>query len=108
VGDVELSDNRLEGMQLKVRVAAADGARRGPFRVIGNVSDTRLGTPVPAMRFFRVDGVEVLNNVQPMVLVRAMTGVQAVESCFVRVEGNEFVNAALHVDVEPYTCPTSP
>jgi hypothetical protein len=107
VGEVELSNNVLQGMQIKVAVGASDGARRGPFRIIGNVSDTRLGTPVAAMRFHRSDGVTVLNNVQPMVVARSMTGVSAVESCDVVVQENDFLNAALQAEVEPYSCPAS-
>lgn len=108
VGEVELSDNVLQGMQLKVRAFAPEGMRRGPFRVIGNVSDTRLGTPVAALRFVRIDGVEVRDNVQPMVIARSMTGVSAVESCDVVVQENEFLNAALQAEIEPHSCPASP
>jgi hypothetical protein len=107
VGEVELSNNVLQGMQIKVAVGASDGARRGPFRIIGNVSDTRLGTPVAALRFVRIDGVEVRGNVQPMVVARSMTGVSAVESCDVVVQENDFLNAALQAEVEPYSCPAS-
>jgi hypothetical protein len=105
VGEIELSDNTLLGMQLKIAVQAADGARRGPFRILRNTSDLVLGLPVPAMRFIRVDGIEIRGNVQPMVLARAMVGVTARESCGVTVTDNVFLNAILEAEIEPFVCP---
>lgn len=107
VGDVEFSGNRLVGMKLKVEVGAADGSRRGPFRFLDNVSDSPHGALAPMMRFFRVDGILVQANTQPMVPEREMTAVQAVESCDIHVSDNDFPGAAQILSADAFSCPVS-
>lgn len=105
VEDISFVGNQLVGIGLKIRVVAADGSRRSNYRIIDNVSDVPLGLPVAALRFFRVDGIEVRGNHQVLNENRSMTAVHARESCNVTVEGNQFPNAAQIADIETYTCP---
>jgi hypothetical protein len=78
--------------------------RRGPIRVVGNTSDQAIGSPHAVLRFFRVDGVEVRNNHQPIQDWRDQTFVMACESTAVDVADNEVPGAARESEVLD-TCP---
>ncbi len=89
VGNVVFEDNRLVGAQFKVFVGASDGARRGPFRFVGNVGDTGDGNPQGViMQFHWVDGLTVLDNYTPLQRLRNMALVGAWQSCGLDVRGN--------------------
>lgn len=101
VNDISFVENRLIGIGLKVRVFAQDGARRSNFRIINNVSETTLGLPVAALRFGRVDGIEVRGNYQEMNPNRDMTAVTTCLSSDVIVRRNQFPGSASHYDTMP-------
>lgn len=104
VGDVTLEESKLAGMRMTIVVRASDGARRGPIRILNNVSDTTVGTS--PMRFVRIDGLEVRGNVQPMAELRRKTGVHVSESCDIVVQENDFAGAVREAEIEPYSCTT--
>jgi hypothetical protein len=101
VSDISFVGNQLQGIGLKIRVAAADGSRRADYRIIDNRSVLPLGLPVPAVRFYRVDGVEVRGNYQVLVEAREMTAVSSCESTNVTVDDNDFPGAVRDYVAEP-------
>lgn len=101
VNGIFLVENRLVGIGLKVRVYANGGARRSNYRILNNVSEVPLGLPVAALRFGRVDGIEVRGNYQKMNPNRSMTAVTTCLSTDVIVRGNEFPGAVKHYDTKP-------
>lgn len=100
VNDIFLVENRLVGIGLKVRVYAQDGARRSNFKILRNVSEVSLGLPVAALRFGRVDGIEVRGNYQRMNPNRSMTAVTSCLSTDAIVRGNDFPGAVEHYDTK--------
>ena len=94
VSAISFVANHLVAIGLKIRVAAADGSRRSNYRILDNVSDVPLGLPEAAMRFMRVDGIEVRGNYQAMVPRREMAAVWSCASTEALVRGNEFPGAA--------------
>jgi hypothetical protein len=101
VNNIFLVENRLVGIGLKVRVYAQGGARRSNYRILHNVSEVPLGLPVAALRFGRVDGIEVRGNYQKMNPNRSMTAVASCLSTDVIVRGNEFPGAVAHYQTKP-------
>jgi hypothetical protein len=101
VNGVSLVENRLTGIGLKVRVFAQDGSRRSNYKILNNVSEVPLGLPVAAIRFGRVDGIEVRGNYQRMNPNRSMTAVTTCLSTSVIVRSNEFPGAVKTYDTKP-------
>lgn len=101
VNDISFVENRLVGIGLKVRVFAQDGSRRSNFKILNNVSEVQLGLPVAALRFGRVDGIEVRGNYQRMSPKRSMTAVTSCLSTDVIVRRNDFPGAVKHYDTIP-------
>jgi hypothetical protein len=101
VNDISFVENRLVGIGLKVRVFAQDGARRSNYKILNNVSDVPLGLSVAALRFGRVDGIEVRGNYQRLNPNRSMTAVTSCLSTGVSVRRNEFPGAVKHYDTIP-------
>lgn len=97
VSDISFIGNRLTDIGLKIRVNAADGARRARFRIIDNRSEVQLGLPVAALRFNRVDGIEVRGNYQVMAVARGMTGVGICDGTSVDVRDNQFPGSVQEV-----------
>lgn len=64
VDTISLIGNHIIDIGLNIKVRAADGSRRENYRILNNISEVRLGLPVPALRFSRVDGIEVRGNYQ--------------------------------------------
>lgn len=92
-------ENNVSHDQMQIFVKDGNGARRGPIRVVGNVSDRILGAPNPVMRFWRIDGLVVRDNVQPTNENREMTGVWTCESTGVDIGGNSFIDAAQEFEI---------
>jgi hypothetical protein len=88
--DISILDNTFVNKAMTIWVNPPTGTR-ARYRVIGNVSDTPVGTGGGgAMTFNHVLGVEVRNNVQPMQRGRGISGVYAKNSRDVIVTGNSF------------------
>lgn len=104
VQDIALIGNQLVGMGLKIKAIPSDGSRRSGYRIIDNTSDVPVGLPVPALKFYWADGIEVRGNHQLMAVLRDMTGVYACESTGVSVNGNDFPGALRELAVES-VCP---
>jgi hypothetical protein len=105
VSDVSLIGNRMTGIGLKIKINAADGSRRSNFRIVDNHSEQRLSLPVAAIRFYRVDGIEVRGNHQEMVQSRKMPGVMACESTAWNIENNSFPGSVVEYITEDL-CPS--
>jgi hypothetical protein len=105
IDDITVANNTLTGHSLKIDVKPPPGSRRSRFRILNNRSDRAFGSPVPLMRFTRIDSVEVRGNVQRLDPRQAVIGVRTVESCYVTVTGNQFSNAVREADIQPTTCP---
>ena len=108
VEDVTVADNELRGKTMNVIVEAREGERKARFRILRNRTDATFGSPVPAMRFTRVDGIEVRENYLPLSADRNMIGVRSVESCDVIVADNDFPGSVADADIEPWAGCTSP
>ncbi len=71
-----------------------DGGTRHNWKVLNNTSDKpHNNRDLGAMRFWRVDGLVVRGNVQPMSLKTVMYGVRAEDSCNLSLDGNTYANA---------------
>jgi hypothetical protein len=88
--DISILNNMFVNKAMTIWVNPPAGTR-ARYRVIGNTSDTAVGTGGGgAMTFNHVLGVEVRNNVQPMQRGRGISGVYAKNSRDVSVTGNQF------------------
>jgi hypothetical protein len=79
--------------------------RRGPIRIVGNISDYEIGSSSPAFEFHRVDGVVVRDNYQAIQGWRDQTFVLACESTAVVIRDNVVPGAGRESEVLD-TCPT--
>jgi hypothetical protein len=73
--------------------------RRGPIRIVGNISDYEIGSSSPALEFHRVDGVVVRDNYQAIQGWRDQTFVMACESTGVDIRDNEVPGAGRDSEV---------
>jgi hypothetical protein len=105
IDGITVENNTLIGHSLIISVRPPEGRRRSRFRILNNTSDRAFGAPVPLMRFTRVDSVEVRGNSQQLQRRQLTIGVGAVESCYVTVSGNQFMNALREADIQPTMCP---
>lgn len=95
--DVTIEGNRLKASGLKINSNDSvpldeSGSPRlhRNWRIVGNVSEARIGSPVPPIRLWHMDGVTVRENVQPLNARRQMTGARISDSRGVDVGGNVF------------------
>jgi hypothetical protein len=101
VDDVTIEGNRLTGLLLGIEMQDLQGGTRRNWRVVGNVGDLVSGNPHgAALRFHRVDGLEVRGNYQRFDPRRDMTGVRAYGSCNVVIAGNDFPGTTEQGSVE--------
>lgn len=102
--DITLEGNTLIDHAIKIDVAAPVGSRRSRFRILNNTSDRGFGSPLALMKFTRIDSVEVRGNYQWLAPNQPTVGVRTVESCYVTVRGNQFINTPREADIQATTC----
>ena len=94
LSNITVEGNRLHGQALQFYVIDKDGGVRRNWRVLNNTSDLEFANPSQAvMQFWKVDGLEVRGNRQPMKSRFVMYGVRAVDSCNLSLNGNDYPNA---------------
>lgn len=94
VDHISIVGNRLRGQAMQIQVNDTEGRLRRGWRVLENHSDLPFGAPHgAAMRFTRVDGIEVRGNHQPFKPGREMFGVSTERSCNLRLGGNVYPHA---------------
>jgi polygalacturonase len=95
VDNVTIEGNRVRGQALQVYVMDKDWGVRHNWRVLNNSSDLPFTTGNQApMQFYKVNGVTVRGNRQPMKpLGIPMYGVRAENSCNLALGGNDYPNA---------------
>jgi hypothetical protein len=94
VDHVTIQDNRLTDMNLGVALEDLDGGVRYDWKILDNTANYVSGNPYGAtMRFWRIDGLVVTGNYQPMKPDRDMVLVGATDSCGVTVAGNTLPNS---------------
>jgi hypothetical protein len=94
VNNVTVQDNRVRGQALQVYVMDKDGGVRHNWKVLNNTSDLDFTNPNQAVfQFYRVDGVTVRGNRQPMKRFTTMYGTRAERSCNLALDGNDYPNA---------------
>ncbi len=91
------------GMGIEVRTGPE--YRRGPVRIVGNISDGIMGSPNGGLQFYRVDGVVVRDNYQAIQEWREQTFAMACESTGVDIRNNDVPGAAKQFKILN-TCPS--
>lgn len=102
--DITIESNTLINHAIKVDVKPPEGSRRSRFRILNNTSDRGFGSPLSLMKFTRIDSVEVRGNYQRLAPNQPTVGVRTVESCYVTVTGNQFINTPREADIQATAC----
>ncbi|HET6362913.1 MAG TPA: hypothetical protein VFH11_12785, partial [Gemmatimonadota bacterium] len=98
-------ENNTLHRAMNIVVETPPGYRRGPIRVVGNVSDRSFGSPTAgALEFLRIDGLVVRNNQQPMQDWRDQPFVFACDSSLLDIRNNVVPGASQEVEVRA-RCP---
>lgn len=86
VASIVVSGNQLTGRALTATILPPEGARRDRFWIVGN----RGGAPAKStpIKVYRVDGLVVWRNLQPV--ARGAAGVRAQGVCGITVSENDF------------------
>lgn len=101
VDNVVIAYNRLRGRDLAVDVEAPSGTRRSNFYVVGNTSDKQ--SAADPLRFTRIDGVVVQDNLQPVQSLK--TAILATDVCGLAVQANAFIGVVRNVNAVGAACP---
>jgi hypothetical protein len=95
VNNVTIQGNRLRGQALQIFMVDQYGGMRSNWRVLDNTSDVVFNAPhQSAMRFIRVNGLEIRGNTQPFTRGFLMYGAKVDRSCNLALGGNAYSNAA--------------
>ncbi len=79
---------------MQVFLVNRKGGRRSNWKIIDNTSDLPINNPhLSVMRIWRVDGLEIRGNRQPVTKDRGMYGASIDSSCDVAADGNDYPNA---------------
>ncbi len=94
VNHVQIRGNQLHGQSLQMAIRNDHRHYRDDWQIIGNTSDYALGSLTgTAMRIWHVDGLQIVNNVQPFQKGRHMVLAKINYSCHVSVRGNVLSNS---------------
>jgi hypothetical protein len=105
ISDISIENNRLQGKTMNITMTApVGGVRHRNIRIESNVTDLGFGGSQALMTFTRVDGVEVRLNSSVLASGRNMVGVRTIQSCAVVVRNNDFANAIMEADIQPFQC----
>lgn len=86
-----LIESNTSSTPMNIAVHTPEGHRRGPYKIINNVSTKGYGTPNAAlMTFRRVDGVEVWGNVHPLQRNRNMHVARLDDVTDIDIRDNEY------------------
>jgi polygalacturonase len=99
VDNITIEDNHLHGQAMQMIVSDDEGGVRRNWEVVGNRSNVTFGAPHnSAMRFTRVAGIDVHDNVQPLKDHRDMFLARAWSSCRISMTGNTIPGAVGNVE----------
>ena len=100
IEDITLESNVVHA---KMRVSSNEfGPRRKNWRIVNNVSNETIGSPIPLMTLHLIDGLVVRGNRQAMNQRQEMTGVLVTQSCGVDVGGNTFPGSAREAEIQTF------
>ncbi len=94
VNNITIEGNRLDDIALQIYMNDKSGGMRHNWKVLNNTSNrVHNNRDLAPMRFWRINGLEVHGNVQPMTKGFEMYGVRAETACNLSLDGNTYLNS---------------